>query len=135
MYQRSIAQRYRLAAQKCCVCGHVQFPPKGICLHCRTMGQFEPVVLSGRGVVYSFTTIHSGGAPPEFATQAAMRGPYSVAVIDLEEGPRIVAQLTYGSQVCTGMAVKAVFRRIYEEEGVIRYGLKFQPIRDGTEAT
>ena len=128
MYQRSIPQRYRLVAQRCCKCGGIQFPPEGVCGRCSESTDFEDVALSGEGTVYAFTVIHPAGAPPEFATQSAMRGEYPVAIIALREGPRIAAQLTYASPVRIGMKVRAVFRRIYVDEHVVRYGLKFQAL-------
>lgn len=134
LYQRSIPQRYRLVAQRCCSCGGIQFPPKGVCGHCSRSFDFEEVALSGRGTVYAFTTIHPAGAPPEFATQSAMRGEYPVAIIALEEGPRLAAQLTNVEKARIGMRVEAVLRRIYVDEGVIRYGLKFQPLSRDAQA-
>jgi uncharacterized OB-fold protein len=128
MYQRTIPQRYRLVAQRCRSCGSIQFPPKGVCGHCSRSFEFDDVTLGGRGTVDAITLIHPAGAPPEFATQSAMRGRYAVAIITLEEGPKIAAQLTNATHVRIGMPVEAVFRRIYVDEGVIRYGLKFRPL-------
>jgi len=53
-----------------------------------------------------------------------------VAIVELEEGPRIIAQLDnpLNKQLAIGMPVQFVFRQIYEEEGVIRYGFKFRVI-------
>jgi uncharacterized OB-fold protein len=42
---------------------------------------------SGRGVVYALTVVHR--APPGFAEDA----PYVVALVDLEEGPRLMTRL------------------------------------------
>lgn len=129
MYRRTVPQRYRITGQKCTACGRVNFPPKAVCRYCMTGTEFEDVTLSGKGTVYSYTVIAGGGAPPEFSGEARCRGSYPVALVELEEGPRIIAQLVNvpagGIQV--GLPVEAVFRRIYEEEGVVRYGFKFRP--------
>ena len=79
--------------------------------------------------MYTYTVIAGGGAPPEFAAEARCKGSYPVVIVELEEGPRVIAQLVNppGEGITIGMPVKAVFRRIYEEEGVIRYGFKFSP--------
>ena len=57
--------------------------------------------------------------------------PYIVALIDLEEGPRITAQLTdvASDEVEIGMPVEMVIRKISEEgeRGLIVYGYKFRP--------
>lgn len=86
--------------------------------------------LSGRGEVYTYTIIGRGGAPAEFAEQQNMTGAYAVAIVALEEGPRVVAQLTDCElgDVRIGMKVECVIRRIYEQEDIIRYGYKFRPL-------
>lgn len=60
MYQRSVSQRYRLVGHKCKHCGRVNFPPKAVCKYCLKGSEFEEVVLSGRGTVYSYTVIAGG---------------------------------------------------------------------------
>lgn len=128
MYQRHIAQRYRLVAARCTKCGGINFPPQGVCRHCLNSFEFEEISLSGRGKIASHARISAGGAPPEFAEQAAVRGDYVVAIIELEEGPRLTAQLVDCNHVQIGMPVEATMRRIYVDEGVIRYGYKFKPV-------
>ncbi len=127
MYWRSVPQRYRLIANKCRTCGYVMFPPKAVCPSCGERAAFDEIGLSGRGTVYSFATIAAGSAPPEFADQERASGPYPIAVVELVEGPRITGQLTDvdSKDVRIGMSVRAELRRIYEEEGVVRYGFKF----------
>jgi uncharacterized OB-fold protein len=85
--------------------------------------------LSGRGKVYSYTVISRGGSPPEFSTQQNLVGPYQVAVVELDEGPKVVAQLTNckAEELRIGLPVETTFRRIYEDEGMVRYGVKFKP--------
>lgn len=128
MYQRMVRERYRLQGQKCQRCGKIIFPPKGRCSACGNLEQWQPVQLSGKGKVYSFTSIAAAGAPPEFAEEAVYRHSYPVALVELEEGPRLVAQLVdVGErQLQIGQPVIMVLRRLYIEEGVIRYGYKFR---------
>lgn len=130
MYQRAIAQRYLLVGLKCRRCGKINFPPKAACKYCGELDNFEKVQLSGKGRVYSFTIIEGPGAPPEFADEAAFKGAYPVALVELDEGPRIVAQLVGVplKDIAIGMRVEAVLRKIYTEEDIIRYGYKFRPI-------
>jgi uncharacterized OB-fold protein len=130
MYQRAIPQRYRLVGHRCLKCGSVNFPPKATCKYCFSGSEFEEVTLSGRGIIYSYTIIAGGGAPPEFSEQAHCQGSYPVVLVELEEGPRVIAQLVDppAEGISIGMPVQAVFRKIYEEEGVIRYGFKFRPV-------
>jgi uncharacterized OB-fold protein len=57
--------------------------------------------------------------------------PYTVALIKLEEGPLVTAQLTDLSEdeVEIGMPVEMVTRKLRSEgeEGMIVYGYKFRP--------
>ena len=129
MYWRTIPQRYRLVGHKCRKCGKVNFPPKGVCKYCNGSSDFEEIQLSGRGKVHTFTLLGAGGAPPEFAEQEKAGGSYPVTIVELEEGPKIIGQMADVSpkDVRIGMPVTAELRRIYTEEGVIRYGFKFVP--------
>jgi len=118
-------QRYALVGEICPHCETKLFPPRDICPHCgeeaRTEYQF-----SGKGEVFSFTTIFD--APAGYETNA----PYTVALVKLEEGPVVTAQLTdLGDQrVAIGMPVEMVTRRLRQdgdERGIIVYGYKFRP--------
>jgi uncharacterized OB-fold protein len=81
--------------------------------------------LSGKGEVYSYSLVHE--APAAFE----MQKPYVVAMIKMDEGVMMTAQLTdcEPSEVNIGMRVKATLRKIGEEGpgGVIHYGYKFVP--------
>lgn len=133
MYWRTIPQRYNMTGQKCKKCGHVGFPPKGVCKYCNMSSDFEDVRLSGRGKVHTFVLISAGGAPPEFAEQEKAGGRYAVAIVELAEGPKMIGQISDvdPKDVKIGMAVKTELRKIYSEEGVIRYGFKFVPATQG----
>jgi uncharacterized OB-fold protein len=82
---------------------------------------------SGRGEIYSYTTIYD---PPAGYEEMV---PYTVALVKLLEGPVVTAQLTdLGEQaVEIGMPVEMVTRRIREdgdERGMLVYGYKFRPL-------
>lgn len=133
MYWRTIPQRYKMVGQKCKKCGAVNFPPKGVCKHCNASSDFEELQLSGKGKVHTFVLIGAGGAPPEFAEQMKAGGSYPVAIVELAEGPKVIGQMTdvNPKDVKMGMSVKAELKKIYTEEGVIRYGFKFAPDAEG----
>ena len=121
------AQRYSLTGEKCPHCGHFIFPPRDVCPACaeeaKTLFQF-----SGKGIVYSFTTVQD--APAGFEEQA----PYVLALIKLDEGPTITAQLTdLDGPVEIGMRVEMVTRKLRAEgrQGMILYGYKFRPSLTG----
>src|SRR5512136_484040 len=129
MYWRTIPQRYKMVGQKCKKCGHVNFPPKGVCRYCSASSDFEEIKLSGLGKIHTFVLISAGGAPPEFADQEKAGGQYPVAIVELAEGPKVIGQVADvdPKEVKIGMSVTTELRRIYSEEGVIRYGFKFVP--------
>jgi uncharacterized OB-fold protein len=77
--------------------------------------------------VYSYTTVNE---PPEGYEEYT---PYTVAMVKLEEGPLVTAQLTdLGEQpVDIGTPVEMVTRRLRQdgdERGLLVYGYKFRPV-------
>ena len=119
-------QRYSLVGEVCPHCDHKIFPPRDVCPNCgdeaKTLYTF-----SGKGEVYSFTTIYE--APSGFDANT----PYTVALIKLDEGPMLTAQLTDlgDAPVEIGMPVEMVTRRLRsdgDERGLLVYGYKFRPV-------
>ena len=122
-------QRLGLVGEVCPHCQAKIFPARDVCPQCggeaKTAFKF-----SGKGEVYSFTTMYS--VPSGFEQNA----PYTVALVKLEEGPIITAQLTdVGEQeVKIGTPVEMVTRRIRQdgdERGMLIYGYKFRPVLAG----
>ncbi len=118
-------QRYGLVGEECDQCGAKLFPPRDLCPECARPAH-ELYTFSGRGQVYSYSTIYN--APAGYEEYA----PYTVALIRLEEGPMLTAQLTdLGDQAPEiGMPVEMVTRRLRADgdKGVIVYGYKFRPM-------
>jgi len=87
--------------------------------------QSERFSFAGTGEIYSYTTLME---PPEgFENQA----PYTLALIKLDEGPIITAQLTdLDGPVAIGDRVEMVTRKLTTEgsQGMIVYGYKFRPV-------
>lgn len=117
-------QRYAMVGEVCPHCENKIFPPRDVCPDCgkdaRDLYEF-----SGRGEVYSFTTVYDAPAGHEENV------PYTVALVKLEEGPLVTAQLTdIGSEsIQIGTPVEMVTRRLRAqgERGMILYGYKFRP--------
>jgi uncharacterized OB-fold protein len=90
------------------------------------MGKMKELKLKGTGKVVTYTIIHV--APEHFVGQA----PYPIAIIELDEGPKITAQIVDCEidDVKIGMKVQSTFRKIQEDGyiGAIHYGYKFKPI-------
>jgi len=118
-------QRYALVGEECDHCRSKIFPPRDICPDCGQAAKAH-YAFSGKGEVYSFTVVHD--PPTGYEDQA----PYAIALVKLEEGPLVTAQLTDvdSAQVAIGMPVEMVTRKLRAEgeEGVIHYGYKFRPI-------
>jgi uncharacterized OB-fold protein len=81
------AREHRLLLRCCNACGKFWFPPSCICPHCLShdIGWQEA---SGGGYVYSFVVFYRV-YHPAFAKEV----PYVVAVIELDEGPRLVSNI------------------------------------------
>jgi len=118
-------QRYGLIGEVCPHCDSKIFPPRDICPDCGKEAKDE-FAFSGEGEVYSYTTIYN--APSGFEHII----PYTVALVQLEEGPLVTAQLTDVDEdhVSIGMPVEMVTRKLREdgdERGMLVYGYKFRP--------
>lgn len=105
------AHQHKLMIQKCGSCGHLRFPPASHCPECLS-AQHDWVEVSGRGRVFSFVTyqrLYNKGWEGEI--------PYIVALIELDEGPRLLSNLTGvdPKDVTCDMPVKAVFDDVTPE--------------------
>jgi len=118
-------QRYNLVGEVCPHCDAKIFPPRDICPECGNEAK-TTYTFSGRGEVYSYTTVYD--PPAGYEEQA----PYTVALIKLQEGPLVTAQITDlgENSVEIGMPVEMVTRKLRNdggEKGIIVYGYKFRP--------
>lgn len=129
MFGASLGQRLRLEAARCSGCDTLVYPQRPLCPACGGT-DFATQVLSGEGHLYSFTVIARGGAPAEFDDQQTMTGSIVVGVVELREGPRIIAQIVDADPEALeiGTPLRAAVRRLYDQEGVVRYGTKFAPV-------
>jgi hydroxymethylglutaryl-CoA synthase len=128
-YAASLPARLRFLGQRCMACNAPQFPPREACKACGA-GRLEPFALSGRGEVHSVVTIGRGSAPAEFGEQQRRAGAYDVAIVALAEGPRVAAMVCEApaGQLRIGDPVALVVRRLYVQDGAVRYGFKARPL-------
>lgn len=116
-------QRYGLVGEVCEHCGSKIFPPRDVCPECAEEAK-TPYQFSGKGEIYSFTTVYD--APHGYEEQA----PYTVAIVKLEEGPLVTAQITDtdNGKVEIGQKVEMITRRLREDgdRGMLVYGYKFR---------
>jgi uncharacterized OB-fold protein len=94
----------KLLIQRCGGCGQLRHPPRPMCPNCRSL-DWETIESSGRGTVYSYVMPHE----PKFPF---FDYPYVVALVELEEGVRLVSNLTDidPADVTPGMPVEVYYR-------------------------
>lgn len=86
--------------------------------------------LAAKGSVQSWTTLSAAGAPSEFSIRAPILGGITTVFMHLDEGPSGVF-LTVDDEenhLEFGQSMELVVRRVYAQEGFIRYGLKARAI-------
>jgi uncharacterized protein len=77
----------KLMLRKCASCQHIHFMPRYLCPVCWSQ-DLQWIEASGKGTVHSFTIIRRASSPA-FVSKV----PYVVALIDLQEGPRMMANI------------------------------------------
>jgi uncharacterized OB-fold protein len=102
------ARQGKLAAQRCCACADVHFPPGPVCPVCLSDKQ-EWFATSGRGTLFSWVAFHHAYWD---CVKPAL--PYNVVMVKLEEGPILISNLVDEdlSGLKLGIAVEAVFEAI-----------------------
>jgi len=99
-----------LRLQRCDACSHVYFPPRPFCPRCanRSVSMFAA---SGKATLYSYVINHR--------PHPAFEGPYAIAVVQLEEGPRMMSNILDVEQtpeaLVLDMPLEVTFRRVTSE--------------------
>ena len=105
----------RMMGSRCTSCGRTSFPPRADCPACMS-GEFELQEVSGKGTLYTYTRIDA--APSGFEDVV----PFTIAVVDLEEGGRLLGWLGETidpEKLDIGMPVQVV-PRLFEDIPEIR---------------
>ena len=112
------AHRHELLLQRCRACGRHHFYPRGACPHCLS-ADLEWQRVSGRGTLHTFTVVHRG------ARNYPLPSPYVLAVVELEEGPRLMSNLVgveaHPGHIRIGMPVEVVFDDVTPEITLPRF--------------
>ena len=110
------ARRHELMLMRCRACGAWRLPSRPRCPDCWST-ETEWARASGRGTLYSFGVMHQKFAGFEDVT------PYQYAVVELEEGPRIVTNVVgvADGELRCDMPVRAVFDDVAEDATLVRF--------------
>lgn len=104
------AREGKLVLQQCRACNHIYFPPRPFCSRCNAqdIGLCEA---SGRATLYSYVINHRPA--PGFDA------PYALAVVELEEGPRMMTNIVGVPQtpeaLVLDMPLQVTFQKLTEE--------------------
>ena len=103
----------RLLYQECPNCGNRQLYPRMCCTTCGETPEWREA--SGRGTVHTYTIIRQNYAQP-FRDML----PYVVAMVELDEGPRLMSNVTGcdAGDVSIGMTVEAYFEPLGDDVGL-----------------
>lgn len=77
--------QHELKFQQCSQCGHIRYLVGPLCPECRSF-EYEWVASSGKGTIHSYTVVRH-------QTHPAFPVPYTIVLVEMEEGPRVIAQL------------------------------------------
>lgn len=117
-YWQAAAQG-ELHMQHCGACGRWQFYPRPFCIHCEAEALHWRAV-SGLGRIYTYTVNHR--APNAFMKA---RLPYVVAIVELDEGPRLMANIQGEGALdaAIGKRVKVLFEPVTDELALPQFAL------------
>lgn len=97
-----------LRLQRCDACDHVYFPPRPFCPSCASR-KVSVFPASGKATLYSYVINHRPPAP-------GFTPPYAIAVVTLEEGPRMMSNIVDCPQtpeaLVLDMPLKVTFEKL-----------------------
>ena len=110
------AMKGKLLLMRCSACGESRFPSREHCDECLSP-DYEWYEASGRGTVRTFGVMHQR-YHPGFAEEL----PYVIAIVELDEGPRLPANLRgiANEDVTVGLQVVVDFEQ-YDDVAIPRF--------------
>lgn len=103
--------RKRLRYQRCAECGHNWLPPREDCPECWSP-KWDWKDASGGATVVSWVIYHTA-----FDPRFKDRLPYNVTLVDLDEGPRLITNLTTMPEGdITGRRATLVFEEDFDRQ-------------------
>jgi uncharacterized protein len=104
----------RLLIRHCDACGEDHFYPRPFCPRCWS-DRVEWKPASGRGSLYTYSVVHVNDLPP-----FNERVPYVAAIVELEEGPRVMTNIegVEHGDLRVGMPVVVDFKAISDDVSI-----------------
>ena len=115
------ARQGELRLQRCEDCAHVYFPPRPFCPSCSSRA-VSVFAASGRGTLYSYVINHM--KTPGFEP------PYAVAVVALEEGPRLMSNIVDCPQTPEALVLDMPLQATFEPVTDAITLVQFKPAED-----
>ena len=97
----------KLLLQRCGDCSKTYFPPRPFCPECASRN-VSVVAASGKGILYSYV-IHHRPAP-------GFTPPYAIAVVELEEGPRMMTNIVDCPQTPEALVLDMPIEVVFEAQ-------------------
>jgi len=103
----------QLRLQRCDDCSHCYFPPRPFSPNCasRSVSVFQA---SGKASLYSYVINHR--------PHPAFDGPYAIAVVELEEGPRMMTNIVESPQTPDALVLDMQLEVTYSAKTVYKRG-------------
>ena len=111
------ARRHELMLMRCVACRAWRLPSRPRCPDCWSTDT-EWARASGRATLYSFGVMHQK-VHPGFADET----PYQFAIVELDEGPRIVSNVVGvpDGELRVDMPLQAVFDDVSDDTTLVRF--------------
>jgi 3-hydroxy-3-methylglutaryl CoA synthase len=118
---REESRNIRLHGKQCKNCSTIHTLDLSVCPHCSTHENFEDFKLKRTGTINTYTQEYYYPTPEP---------PVTMAVIDLEGGGRILAQMTDtdAGVVSVGMKVELTFRKLHQGAQFVNYCWKCRAV-------
>lgn len=111
-------KNHKLVLQHCSKCDKYHHPPRPMCHVCRSQDTLEWKESSGKGIIYSFVMFTT-----DKMAYPAYKLPYAVVLVEMEEGPRIVANVheIEPNELRIGLPVEVMFEHLPDGQTVYRF--------------
>jgi uncharacterized OB-fold protein len=111
------ARSRQIKLQRCSACSKAWYPIGPACPHCFSM-KWEWAIMSGRGTLHNYVVYHKA-----WTKWFESRVPYAVIQVQLEEGPRLTANLVECDvkNIKIGTPVEPVFEDITDDITLIQF--------------